>query len=298
MAAEGDNDFMRYIYRGEEGEIIPREATHIIVGEDVTFVRARAFRGHTNIVDVICHENVKKIGESTFQACFSLRRVIMPGVKVVEQNAFFSCPALTDVECGMLEIIGHRAFQFGRSLRNINLPSARIVGVYAFNYCINLTDAKFGSKLERIDGLVFVDCPSLEQITIPLKYDLITRDNIFQGCIALKHVDLVEEAELHETIAALQLEQWRNDMNDEIDSINKILPVARVGTLRDDGEKAQAIRTWVRSVLDKIIHYKGEHQRILDVAENTLQPHLPKDILTNNVLPFLSLPSYSFGGEI
>ena len=39
----------------------------------------------------------------------------------------------------------------------------------------------------------------------------------------LKHVDLVE-GEIHETIAALQLKEWRNDMSEVIDSINQILP--------------------------------------------------------------------------
>ena len=70
---------MRYIYRGEEGEIIPDGATHITVAEDVTFVRARAFWHHPNIVEVICHENVEKIEVEAFEDCPSLKRVIMPG---------------------------------------------------------------------------------------------------------------------------------------------------------------------------------------------------------------------------
>ena len=118
----------------------------------------------------------------------------------------------------------------------------------------------------------------------------------------MKRVDLVE-GELHETIAALQLEEWRDNMIEEINSINLILPTTYAGYYdydngEDYGEKAQVIRTWLRSVLVKIIRYEGEHQRLLEVAENSLQLHyLPKDILTNNILPFLVLP-YSFGVEI
>jgi len=57
---------------------------------------------------------------------------------------------------------------------------------------------------------------------VHLKEGLITSDGIFKGCRNLKHVYLIE-GELHESITALQLQEWRNDINDEIDSINQIL---------------------------------------------------------------------------
>ena len=58
-----------------------------------------------------------------------------------------------------------------------------------------------------------------------MKDGLITADT-YAGCESLNHVELVE-GELHQSIAALHLEQWRNDMAEEIDSINQILPNAR-----------------------------------------------------------------------
>ncbi|KAK1737824.1 hypothetical protein QTG54_011596, partial [Skeletonema marinoi] len=165
--------------------------------------------------------------------------------------------------------------------------------------CISLTDATFGSKLEIIEEGAFVNCYSLERITIPLKDGMLTADDIFRGCDNLKHVDLVE-GEVHETIAALHLEEWRNDMNEEINSINQILPTAYAGGgwCDDDGEKARAIRTWIRSVLRKVIHYKAEHQRLLnEQVATTLELALSQDIVMNNVLPFLELPSYTFEVE-
>jgi len=86
-------------------------------------------------------------------------------------------------------------------------------------------------------------------------------------------------------------------MNEEINSINQILPTASAGGgyEGDHGEKARAIRTWIRSVLRKIVHYQAEHQRLLDEeVATTLQLVLPQDIVSNNVLPFLELPSYTF----
>jgi len=220
----------------------------------------------------------------------------MPGVEVVEKNAFITCKALTYIECGKLEIIRCQAFQYCNSLGSINLPSAKIVEGDAFNYCTALTNVKFGNKLERIERMAFNKCPSLERITTPLKDGLITHDYIFTGCDNLKRVDLVE-GEVHETIAALQLEEWRNDMNEEINSINHILPDTPVGSGRDDkGENARAIGTWIRSVLRKIIRYRAKHQRYLNEAATTLQLQLalPQDIVINNIFPFLELAPYPF----
>eukprot|EP00577_Skeletonema_sp_RCC1716_P020745 CAMPEP_0113427974 /NCGR_PEP_ID=MMETSP0013_2-20120614/31613_1 /TAXON_ID=2843 ORGANISM="Skeletonema costatum, Strain 1716" /NCGR_SAMPLE_ID=MMETSP0013_2 /ASSEMBLY_ACC=CAM_ASM_000158 /LENGTH=299 /DNA_ID=CAMNT_0000316487 /DNA_START=82 /DNA_END=981 /DNA_ORIENTATION=+ /assembly_acc=CAM_ASM_000158 len=298
MAADGDH-IRRYNYAGEDDEV-PDDVTHITVDKSVTVIPEDAFSRNRNIVEVIFDENVKGVEECAFYMCPSLRRVIMPGVEVVERSAFNCCEALTGVECGKLEIIRELAFSGCESLRSIDLPSAKIVGEDAFYDCPALTDAKFGRKLERIEGEAFADCPSLERITIPLKDGLITADDIFSGCENLKHVDLVQGEPLL-TIAALQLEEWRNDMNEEIDSINQILPTVGAGggynDVRefDEGEKAQAIRTWIGSVIGKIIHYQAEQQRLLDEeVATTLQLALPRDIVMNSVLPFLYLPSYTF----
>ncbi len=302
MEAEGNN-IRTYIYMGEEGEEIPipYDGTQIIVivHEDVTVILANAFYGDSRIIEVICHDGVEKIEEEAFSECSSLRRVIMPGVEIVEWCAFYKCDALRDVECGKLKMIGEGAFDDCISLGSINLPSARIVKEGAFRECIALTDVKFSSKLGRIDFRAFANCCSLERITIPLRDGLIAGDNdVFMGCERLEHVDLVEGA-LHETIAALFLEDWRNVMNKRIDSINQILPNADAGEVECDepGEKARVIRRWIRSLLRKIIHYQAEHRRVVNEAGSTLYHALPDDIVMNNALPFLKLPSHTFFKE-
>ena len=282
--ADVGNNIVRFTYTGAVGERIPREATHIFVWARV--VRREAFINHPNIVEVICHENVRLIKEDAFQGCPSLRRVIMPGVKIVEQGVFTNCEALTDVECGKLE----RA------------------GLISFASCLAVSTFKFGNDLESLEEKSFGGCFSLERITIPLKDGLFATDDVFEQCVQLRQVDLVE-GELQETIAALHLEEWRNDMNDVIDSINQILPNASAGRVYfdddddhddddddddDPGEKARVIRRWIRSVLRKITHYQAEHQHVLDEIAPILQLVITQDIVMNNILPFLELPSYIF----
>ena len=151
-------------------------------------------------------------------------------------------------------------------------------------------NAKLGKELEEIGFGAFRYC-SLERITLPLKNVTIADDATFQGCLKLKSVDLVEMAILRNTVSALLLEEWKNDMNEEIDSINHTLPKAHNGpTVYVGGGKALEIRRWIRSLLHKVVHYRAEHERFLNEAATSLQLTLPRDILMNNVLTFLELP--------
>eukprot|EP00984_Skeletonema_dohrnii_P020596 scaffold10077_cov83-Skeletonema_dohrnii-CCMP3373.AAC.4 len=274
-----------YIYNGRE--VIPPGVTRVRIDESLAVIPTRAFFGNRNIVEVECHVDVKTVGAWAFAGCPSLRIVIMPGVRAVEGFAFNCCDALEDVECDKLEIIGERAFNCCYSLRSINLPSAKIVKGGAFSRQA-LTNVIFGT---------FCRCTSLERITIPLKEGMITENDIFQGCENLKHVDLVEGEVLRDTIAALLLDEWRNDMDVEIGVINQCLPTAPAGDDFDAGGKAQAVRMWISSVLHKIVQYKAQHRRLLNEAATILQHALPNDIVNKNVLPFLELPSFTFEGE-
>ena len=289
-----------YVFTG--GERIPDHVTHVLIDKALNFVCGRTFENHPNIQEVICHDGVEKIEEHAFHRCRSLRRVIMPGVKIVERGAFRICRALSYIECGKLEIIGEEVFIFCFSLNSIDLPSIKIVDGHAFASCLNLVNVKFGKDLELIRRSAFRSC-RLERISLPLKDGVITDDNTFQACENLNHVDLDEG--VHETIGAFLMEEWKNDMHEEIDAINEILPHTSAGRISanremgpsDPGEKTQAIRTWIASVLRKIIRYKAEHRRYLNEAAATLQLALPNDIVFKNILPFVELPAYTFDGE-
>ena len=292
-----------YVFTDSVGEVIPDHVTHVLISEALKFVPMKAFYQHPNIQEVICHDGVEKIEKWAFWGCPSLRRVTMPGVKEVERSAFDYCTSLTYVECGKLEIIGECAFCWCNSLSSINLPSVKIVEMRAFSCCPNLTNVEFGKDLESIGcWRTFFGCRSLECITLPLKDGMISEENVFQGCVRLRHINLV--GGVHETVAALLMDEWKHDTNKEIYAINKILD-GQIGReyLRGDvhdhafGEKAQKIREWIRSVLHKYIYYKAEHRRYVNEAAATLKLTLPHDIVLKNILPFVELPSDTSEGE-
>jgi hypothetical protein len=62
---------------------------------------------------------------------------------------------------------------------------------------------------------------------------------------------------IHKTISSLLLEIWRDEMNVEIDRINQVLPNT------PSREKADAIRLWITSVINRMGHYKAEHNTLL-----------------------------------
>ena len=80
MAADG-----YYAYTGGR---IPPDVTRVRIDKSLTVIPAGAFAGNHNIREVDCHVNVKRVKERAFFMCSSLKRVIMPGVEVVEKFAF------------------------------------------------------------------------------------------------------------------------------------------------------------------------------------------------------------------
>ena len=49
-----------------------------------------------------------------------------------------------------------------------------------------------------------------------------------------------------------------------------------------DRKKTQVIRTWIRSVIDKMNHYKAEHQRLLNEAATLIELAMWKTTLDDN----------------
>ena len=88
------------------------------------------------------------------------------------------------------------------------------------------------------------------------------RGNVFACCSKLTTVDVV--GGIHNTVASLNMEIWRNEMTDEINRINQVLPTIT-------GEETRAIQRWMRSVIDRLDRYKTEHKRVLKEATTLLE---------------------------
>ncbi len=264
-ADDGDNNDGVFVYMGGEiPEHLRETITHVRIHKSVKIITREAFSECHHLVSVEMHDGVEIIETHAFWDCRSLRRIKLPGVRVIEGAAFeggaFSyCTALEYVEFGdKLETIKGSAFNGCTGLTTIKIPNIRFLGSYAFQKCHQLTDVELSEDLEAMAGWVFLKCRRLRRIAMPLKPNLIG-NGPFLECDALSQVDLA--GGIHKTVSSLLLDSWKNEMNDEIGRINRDLPIAPAD--KTAANKARTIRQWMERVLERIEHYKSEHYTLL-----------------------------------
>jgi hypothetical protein len=181
---------------------------------------------------------------------------------------------MSDVAFGnKLETIGRSAFWDCTSLRRLKIPFIRTIERYAFCKCTSLTGVELGEGLEIIvigEG-AFKNCSSLRRIAIPLTYGMFSFDHVderytqFHGCYDLATIEIVGGEAIHNIVSHLGLQSWRNEMNQEINRINQILPTTPAI------EKTGVIQEWIQSVLRQIEHYKAAHHILLKEATTILE---------------------------
>ena len=282
-AAQDDDEI--FVYMGGNQQVpehIRRAKIHI----SVKIIRENVFFKCKHLIYVEFHDGVEIIEEWAFYRCPLRGRIKLLGVKIVQNYAFNGCP-LTDVEFGdKLETIEHQAFEYCTRLKSIKMKSVRTIGATAFGDCYELTDLEFGQNLETIEEYAFCNCPKLKRITLSLKDTLkwdymsfldviitIGADS-FHRCPKLETVDLI--GGIHQTVASLHLENWRSEMNNEINRINQTLPTLEIG------RKTPEIQQWMRSTICRLNRYKAEHHKILKEATTLLELALWKANLDDN----------------
>eukprot|EP00984_Skeletonema_dohrnii_P005412 scaffold1907_cov73-Skeletonema_dohrnii-CCMP3373.AAC.3 len=269
VGVHADDDM--FVYMGGD-QVVPYDVRRVRIDKSVKIIPSRAFEHRQRLIYIEFHDGIERIEKVAFRGCTSLRVVKLLGIKVIGIGAFSGCGGLSDVELGdKLQTIGQWAFELCFSLTRVTMPSVRNIGEWAFKTCLQLNDLEFGEGLETIEEHAFSYCNSLRRITMPLKDEMIG-DHAFDSF--LETVDLV--GGIHKTVASLHLERWRNEMKDEIDRINQVLP----DTVAE--EKTPVVQDWIRSVIRSINRYKAEHKSLLQEATTLLELALWKANLDDN----------------
>jgi hypothetical protein len=113
----------------EVGETSVRIHKSIFAIDDEAFLNCR------QLEYAECHKELIKVGKHSFDGCWSLRGIELPGVTIIEDWAFFNCAAMTDADLPEVERIGGHAFNHCTSLREITASSAESIGGGAFSDC-------------------------------------------------------------------------------------------------------------------------------------------------------------------
>ena len=275
MAAAAGDDGDIFVYMGGDQQV-PRGVRRAKIHKSVKIVRARAFQYCYHLVYVEFHDGVEIIEQFAFYCCSSLRGAVrLMGIKIIKQAAFYNT-GLTDVEFGdKLETLERSALNSCFKLKNIRIPSVETIGKFAFAWCLELSNIQFGEGLKRLQEKTFMRCDKLKQIALPLKNNMFEGGLLFGYCPMLTTVDLV--GGVHNTVASLHMESWRNETRNKIKRINEVLP-----TLRSGEEKAAEVQQWMESVIRLLDECKDKHHKILKEATTLLELALWKANLGDN----------------
>ena len=269
---DDDNNDDIFVYMGGDQQV-PTHIRRARIHKSVKIVRATAFYFRYKLIYLEFHDGVEIIEEEAFMGCIALKILKLLGVKIIKESAFNCCSSLTDVDFGdKLELIGRRAFYGCKALTNTRMLSVRIIEERAFGDCFQLSDVEFGEALRTLQDSAFYGCFRLKRIALPMRGDMI-EVGVFDSCHELTTIDLIGGA--HDTVASLHFESWRNEIMDEINRINHVLPTTAEG-------KTEEIQQWMRSVINRLDHYKAEYKNLLKEATTLLELALWKANLDNN----------------
>ena len=172
---------------------------------------------HHSIHSVTIPESVTSIGQSAFEACFSLDSLIIKDAATsIGASAFDGCSHLTTLSLGKnITTIGDYAFQRCSYLTNVTIPQSvtsigrqafyltdlntltikgpiKSMGYAAFAGCTNLTSLSLYDGIQTIGEGAFINSTSLEAVTIPQSVTSIGA-SAFVNCSNLSTITIPEK---------------------------------------------------------------------------------------------------------
>lgn len=122
------------------------------------------------LASITLPDSIKKIGNSAFSGCKSLKQINIPsGVVYLGEYVFNGCSAIEHVDIpSSLQIIRKFSFNDCSSLKDIILPYAvKEIHDSAFYNCCHLKELALPEGLEYIGNNAFGNCSRIQEITIP-----------------------------------------------------------------------------------------------------------------------------------
>ena len=172
-----------------ETVIVPAEVNHLPVLQ----IKADAFNGIGDIVEVVLPDTLQYIGEFAFNQCFDLERVIIPdSVTGLGDGAFSGCGSLKEVKLSAsLEVIPYLAFSKCEELESLVIPyGVKLLDGASIRDCYNLKYVLIPGSVEEIGWSAFAEAEELctylgEQLT----YDSVKSYNFDNGDVVYVHVN-------------------------------------------------------------------------------------------------------------
>ena len=107
----------------------------VILPDTIKEIDSSAF-AYSSITEITLPQSLTTLGESAFEGCQSLEKVIiMNGLKAIPNRAFAGCTALSDINLGNILMIGDWAFENCTSLTTVTVPKTVMsIGDHAIGF--------------------------------------------------------------------------------------------------------------------------------------------------------------------
>lgn len=126
----------------------------------VKYVREMAFED--SCIETVILPEVKIIEDQAFDECSDLNELNLPNVRLIGKEAFQNCNKLIFIEFSKATNIQDGAFKGCKALEKVVLPAIQFIGASAFLACKNLNRACLGDSLKVIERMAFSACAITE----------------------------------------------------------------------------------------------------------------------------------------
>ena len=154
------------------------------IGGCITSIGNDAFKGKTNLAEVLIPSTVTTIGSGAFSGCTSLIDFSLPmSVTSIGTNAFNGCIQLNKIMLpNSLTNIGNAAFRGCKNFPTINIPQGiSIIPTECFYDCDGITDIYLPNTVRLIQSKAFGLCEGLVNFTCYATEPPAIYQDTFQG---------------------------------------------------------------------------------------------------------------------
>lgn len=158
------------------------------LAEGVTTIGESAFEQCTNLRKVVMPRSAVNVGKRVFDRCYSIESVtLQPTLKVIPEGMFYECSIKNLVIPEGVTAIDAEAFALNTELYTLSLPSSlRTVGRQSFIRCESLTDLSIKEGLETIGEKAF-GAIHLDYLELPASLKNIGAE-AFSNFMSIDHV--------------------------------------------------------------------------------------------------------------
>ncbi|MDE7142092.1 MAG: leucine-rich repeat domain-containing protein [Muribaculaceae bacterium] len=171
--------------------VIPEYVTNDGITYTVAEIGKDAFRGSSELTEVIIPESVYNLGINAFQGCSSLESITLPdAIGSLPDELFRNCASLKSFVCPPnLGVIRQSVFRGGSSLETVEFaPEVYIIGAYSFADCVSIKKFAAPEKMSMLGDFCFMNCTSLEEIVGVPGWDYWYAKGSFAGCDNIRYI--------------------------------------------------------------------------------------------------------------